>query len=176
MKPLVALLLSIFAVAFSSSAGAGTPTHCKKGEVTYFSCKLQRSYKVVSLCGSQDIENSSPGGWLQYRFGSVANPEFTFPPRKENSITYFKGYWSQHKPISAQDTWGLDDEVTFQNEGVVYSVLVSRYEGEFYGVSVSQSGKNTSLPCQGLSATVYGQQGDSNRKFSSLVRALPSKW
>lgn len=158
---------------------AESATHCIPGESTYFSCKLTKSNKVASLCGSHDlpkaIENDAPNKWLQYRFGLLESPEFVFPARKKESIKYFKAFWSQHKPISDEDTWGLDENISFNNGSAEYSIMIVRYEGEFYGVAATQGGKHTSLSCEGFSATVYGLKGDSNRKFYGLVRALPNE-
>lgn len=58
-----------------ASPEAAAATHCAIGEVVYFSCKIQRSTKVVSLCGSAGLLDAASDrfadGWLQYRFGPI---------------------------------------------------------------------------------------------------------
>jgi hypothetical protein len=79
---------------------AKAESHCKKEETTYFSCQIERSPKTVSLCGSSQSEfegsNGLSEGWLQYRFGRLGAPEFTFPATKESSTDKFHGFWSLH--------------------------------------------------------------------------------
>ncbi len=152
-------------------------SHCGQGETTYFSCKIKGSAKVVSLCGApgllsgnaEDLQN----GWLQYRFGPLGKPELVYPARKQGSVFAFQGSWSQHKPISPDDTWGFDESLSFSNGNAEYGITIARYEGEFYGVGVTQGTRSALLACDGVSAERHGTAGDANRLFSELVRVVP---
>ena len=55
---------------------ANTDTHCLANEHVYFSCGIDGSDKVVSLCGG--MKDSQPS-WLQYRFGAIGHTELTYP-------------------------------------------------------------------------------------------------
>jgi hypothetical protein len=55
-----------------------TPSHCTPGETVLFSCQLERTKKIVSLCSSSDL--SPTAGYVQYRFGPPGNVEIMVPP------------------------------------------------------------------------------------------------
>lgn len=75
-------------------ACAAPPTLCKRGEVTYFSCRL-KGVRVVSVCGSGAVEPSADSAhrasWLQYRIGTLRTLDLVFPNRKEDSVSRFEG-------------------------------------------------------------------------------------
>ena len=167
-----------FFIAFMAllSTLATAASHCYSGESTYFSCPIAGSKKVVSLCGSADLlsklGDNFTDSWLQYRFGVPGTPELIYPQKKTGSVETFTASWSQHKPISKDDTWGIDDNISFTSGSAEYMILVARYESESYGVSATHDGKQVFFPCAGASATRYATVGDTNGKFSRLVRIL----
>ncbi|MTW12218.1 hypothetical protein GM658_16555 [Pseudoduganella eburnea] len=111
---------------------------CSKNETTYFACTTKAG-KVISLCGKvfetdqrgERVGASDP--WLQYRFGTPASVELTFPRSKANSIDVFKT-----EKIRAQGGLAHIDAVVFVSGGIGYSVeSVASAEGELHqGVTV----------------------------------------
>ncbi|MFB9244594.1 hypothetical protein IV454_12705 [Massilia antarctica] len=87
------LVVATFAWTVPSWAVAGVqPTLCQKAEKTFFNCTLERSGKVVSLCGSDGAHKA----WLQYRMGRPGQAlELTVPSRLDdpemNSTFFFSG-------------------------------------------------------------------------------------
>lgn len=61
-------------------------SHCVKGEIDYFSCKIKGSEKSVSVCGTafrdDKVEGINGDAWIQYRFGKPGELELTFPDKK----------------------------------------------------------------------------------------------
>jgi hypothetical protein len=60
----------------AAAEGAAT-SHCGAGETIYFNAAVNGSPKVVSLCGSADLDAN--GAWLQYRFGEPGHVELSYP-------------------------------------------------------------------------------------------------
>ena len=58
------------------------PTHCTSAEEVVFSCPLQRTAKVVSVCASPRLLASPSKGHLIYRFGKLGAVELEFPQRQ----------------------------------------------------------------------------------------------
>lgn len=90
---------SLLPLAFlASPLVAGEPaTHCVAGEEVYFSCAIEGSNKVVSLCGG--IGESGAPAWLQYRFGVIGRAELVFPSKKNGSLLEFGGVRQTAKAI-----------------------------------------------------------------------------
>ena len=78
-----ALVLSIWATASTAMAGDGQKadeTLCAPHEDIYFSCKLQDTEKMVSVCASK---NDTPDtGYVQYRYGNKSKLDFLYPKEK----------------------------------------------------------------------------------------------
>lgn len=129
-------------------ARAATPSLCKHGEMTYFSCQLRGS-RVVSVCGSGAVDASaSPrhrASWLQYRTGRPRALELVFPERKENSVPKFEGVSRQGGGVRIHSLDFRIGEVAYSVEDS-YSELTK--EG-YTGVKVLVGRKETSLPCRG---------------------------
>jgi hypothetical protein len=65
------------------------PTHCTSTEEVVFSCPLQRTAKVVSVCASPRLQASPSKGYLVYRFGKLGAVELEFPKDKVGSPAKF---------------------------------------------------------------------------------------
>lgn len=65
------------------------PTHCTPAEEVVFSCPLQRTAKVVSVCASPRLLASPSKGHLVYRFGKLGAVELEFPKDKAGSPAKF---------------------------------------------------------------------------------------
>ena len=64
----------------SGPVAAQQSSLCAPGERVLFSCSLQQTKKLVSLCTSQNLSPTS--GYLQYRFGVPGKVELDYPPGK----------------------------------------------------------------------------------------------
>lgn len=126
---------------------AATPTLCKAGETTYFSCALKGG-KVVSVCGSGEVEpaEGSPrsASWLQYRMGRPQALELVFPKQKDGSVAKFEG----------QSILGnvRINVLSFNINETIYSVESSHSnltDDGFHGVKVGIGKKEHALPCRG---------------------------
>jgi hypothetical protein len=78
-----ALLLLLPALSIAAS------THCTSAEEVVFSCPLQRTAKVVSVCASPGLLASPSKGHLVYRFGKLGAVELEFPKDKSGSPAKF---------------------------------------------------------------------------------------
>lgn len=65
------------------------PTLCTPTEEVVFSCPLQRTAKVVSVCASPRLLASPSKGHLVYRFGKLGAVELEFPKDKAGSLAKF---------------------------------------------------------------------------------------
>jgi len=96
-------------------------THCRKGEIDYFSCKTS-SEKIISVCGNITNGEISDSSWLQYRFGKVSAIELTFPKEKAGSVSKFEGnYFNKYGAI----------DLRFINGNTLYGVDINGpYSGD----------------------------------------------
>ena len=104
-------------------------SHCHSEEMSVFSCRLEDSEKVLSLCVSQDF--SSDQGYLQYRFGPIGDVELEYPEDQQNTQELFM--W---QTIGYSGGW--DTRVQFSNGGYTYrlydqAIKVSMSEKELHG-------------------------------------------
>lgn len=166
-----AILFSLFC-----SSGFAT-THCGRDEVTYFSCKIRGSAKVVSLCGSS-LKNFDPssfrdGGWIQYRFGRPnGSPEFIYPIEKTGSPSHFVG--EAHSYLGEQNRRSYNHRVWFRNQKASYGLVADEGDDHFVGVWVAIGGKRTSLPCDTAGNNVdFGLHNSDGSTFKSLISNLP---
>lgn len=109
---------------------------CSAGETPYFVCQTGRQ-KVVSLCGT-------PPGKLQYRFGTKARVELSFP---EDASTGAKSFLFAHYFRFQTDR----TEVSFTNKAVDYAIFdYTEDRKRRAGVRVtSADGKETEIVCSG---------------------------
>ena len=133
------IALIVAALAFSAActseevAGAGL---CTAGEMTFFACQTRQD-KWISVCGSLPRT-------LQYRFGTSARPELSFPqdasagPQTLLYAHYFRAQTDR-------------TEVTFNTGSVDYAVFDYTEDGKrLAGVRVTPaSGKETQVVCRG---------------------------
>jgi len=99
---------------------AGAATHCSPDEAVFFSCRLAKSEKVVSLCGRVTERGETP--WVQYRFGRVGKPEMVFPKSTNGSLEKFGGVRQTTKAV------GLTNEEVWFRAGS-YSYLIAHSSG-----------------------------------------------
>jgi len=119
---------------------------CVEGEKVVFSCVIQKSAKVVSLCGSPDLAKDR--GYLQYRFGLPGKLELEFPQQKDSSPQSFK--YNHYFRAQVDLT-----EISFSKDNFQYTVF-DDFNGEEkpaikrQGVTVTPSGsdKEKTLLCQ----------------------------
>lgn len=143
--PLRLLLASMLCV--SGLAIATPPTHCTRGEITYFSCPIGSSGKVVSICGNRlTNEGFNQPARLQYRFGRLDGPELVFPTQIKGSVSRFRGEHHQGQTMNSST-------VVFRSGTTEYSVRTfhSPMTGAaFDGITVSRPNRKlVSLPCKG---------------------------
>lgn len=94
-------------------------THCLKHEERVFSCQIQKSNKVLSLC-AVPAKAKNPG-YLQYRFGRPGHVELQYPQAK--STSYSKFNWQ-----SIGYSGGWDTRIQFSNAGYRYQIYDRAYK------------------------------------------------
>lgn len=120
-------------------------SHCSGNEDIVFTCSLQRSGKIVSLCASKQLLAAKSGGSLTYLFGKPEAIEFEFPKESAHSPGRFR--YSHYFRFQTDRT-----KVSFENEGFRYDIF-SDYDGEetpqsSVGIRVTApGGKETQLGC-----------------------------
>ncbi len=111
---------------------AAPASHCAADEEVVFSCRLQKSAKLVSLCASKNLLNKPQDGRLTYRFGKPGAVELVFPQQTAASPQQFL-LFHYFRP-------GLDTtEVSFANNGFSYA-LYQHFEAESGGRNMQESG------------------------------------
>lgn len=161
-------LLTAFVITICLQTSALSQTLCRAGEVNYFSCKVSKSGKIISVCGHVDDLNIDSGGWLQYRFGSHRAIELIFPEEIEGSVAKFEANYFQRYGVS---------DLRFISGNALYSVSFSQpFEGEDPAESTAESGavtvsigkRNILLRC------AEGSIGGDTRRFIELSSLLRS--
>jgi hypothetical protein len=76
---------SLSFVSFHSEA---SETLCASSEVVRFSCVIEKSRKIASVCASPNLNKVN--GYIQYRFGSVGHIELEFPSSQSGSQSKFR--------------------------------------------------------------------------------------
>ena len=99
-------------------------THCAADETTVFSCRLDDSEKVVSMCASDPLSREQ--GYLQYRFGRIGDIELTYPADRHNTQEQFM--W---QTIGYSGGW--DTRIAFDNGGYRYQLYDQAFK-----VSISE--------------------------------------
>lgn len=140
-------LLFLVGVNKSTSAKESPQTLCKKNEQIFFNCKIKKTAKLISLCGSRPLTKEK--GVLQYRFGVLNAVELEFPKTLPDSQKQF--FYSHYFRPRVDRT-----SVNFKNSGYAYSLYID-YEGgeglpshDEAGVQVTSpnSSQTTDLSCQ----------------------------
>ena len=99
-------------------------SHCRPDEWSVFSCRIEDSEKVVSVCASEDLTREQ--GYLHYRFGRIGAVELTFPEDRQNTQEQF--LW---QTIGYSGGW--DTRIQFSNGGYAYQLYDQAYK-----VSISE--------------------------------------
>ena len=103
MKALCHILLLLNSIGMAIATTV--ESHCLDDEFVYFSCRINGSVKIVSLCGggTHDYEPS----WAQYHFGTIGSPELVYPRTRKGSLKQFAGFFESHKaiPFQMQEVW-----------------------------------------------------------------------
>jgi hypothetical protein len=60
-----------------------TATLCEKNEKVIFSCGMQKSAKILSLCSSKELDKQK--GYVQYRFGQPGKIELEYPAERKST-------------------------------------------------------------------------------------------
>jgi hypothetical protein len=105
----------VFAV-FASSAQAMVPEPgalCKPEEEALFSCRLETSNKLISLCASPGVSQGK--GYIQYRAGDFDRLEEEFPNRREEYSNLFN--YVRVFPVGSEKI-----SLSFVNNGSVYEL------------------------------------------------------
>ena len=95
------------------------PSHCQVHEEKVFSCQIQKSNKVLSLCAVSGKANNS--GYLHYRFGRPGYVELQYPQGVQDSYSKFR--W---QTIAYSGGW--DTRIQFSNAGHRYQVYDRAYK------------------------------------------------
>ncbi len=127
-----------------SNSKAVTSPLCTKTEKTIWTCTIQKSMKIASVCASKDLDSSK--GYVQYRFGKAGKIELQFPASKEKTQEQFR-YSRYTRPLVTYLT------LTFENNGFTYKIEdVNNNEekppiNDAYISIVSPEGRGTELHC-----------------------------
>lgn len=105
-------------------AEESSTSHCRADENAIFSCMMDNSDKVVSICASTDLSRHQ--GYLQYRFGRLGAVELTFPEDRQNTQDQFM--W---QTIGYSGGW--DTRIQFANGGYAYQLYDQAFK-----VSISE--------------------------------------
>lgn len=109
------------ALTLAGEAPVERATLCRAEEQIIFSCPVARTSKLVSLCGSQSLDNRR--GYLQYRFGAAPGAiELQFPRERANTQLAFR--YAHYFRAQVDRT-----EVTFDNNSYRY-VIFDYSEGD----------------------------------------------
>lgn len=108
------LLLNSLGLALATTV----ESHCLDDEYVYFSCRIDGSINVVSLCGG-GIRDYEPS-WVQYRFGAIGSPELVYPRTRNGSLQQFAGFFEYHKaiPFHIQEVWFRIGKYRYRIESV----------------------------------------------------------
>jgi hypothetical protein len=96
-----------------SSQPYKTATLCEKNEKVIFSCGMQKSAKVLSLCGSKELDKQK--GYVQYRFGQPGKIELEYPAERKSTQTAFS-YSRYTRPLVTYLA------LRFETNGYKYSI------------------------------------------------------
>lgn len=133
------------ALSLASALSAFAQSHCTRDEDIIFSCPLQRTNKVVSLCASKGLLDAPGNGYLAYRFGAIGAVELEFPSQRRSSTKKFS-YYHYFRPET--DRFSM----SFRSGGANYVISDEIEEGSqssTLSVSVPSSGRRADFVCRG---------------------------
>ena len=141
-------------VSLSNMAQLQAGSLCENTEKVVFSCTINKSAKIVSLCSSKELTKER--GYLQYRFGLPGKIELEFPKQREQTQAAFK--YSHYFRAQFDQT-----EISFSQAGYEYAIF-DDYNGEQkpaqhdQGVRITppNNGKEVMLSCRGKARAQYG--------------------
>ena len=139
-------------------------SHCKSGEVEYFSCKLYRSSKIASLCGGRFDDataNLTEEMWLQYRFGAPGTPELVFPTEAKGSLSKFQGEYRHSLGVRLES-------VSFKYSGVTYTIESSSSNQTGYSFEGVRTSPNNRKKPSAMRCGALGQP----KQFGNLADQL----
>ena len=151
-KFVIACLTTLLSAAQVMADEEAISSLCSADEHQYFSCRIHKSTKIVSLCGNVDLSESGGSklfdeqdtAYLQYRFGSPEKIEMIYPKTQKDSFAKFGGG-------NIRTFFGAFQEVEFSVGEYRYNVSSSSFaqndertdEKEFYGVKVTKGNSIT---------------------------------
>lgn len=98
------------------------PSLCAGGERVIFSCVLEGSKKIASMCASADA--SATAGYVYYAYGAQGAPELVYPKARAHSMSDFK----RARLMFAGDTGGY--AYSFETAGGTHALYsISGSEG-----------------------------------------------
>lgn len=177
-----AFLLAAWCVGLQSAQSQTTPTPpaaekpphnlCVGEELPIFSCVLQRTKKIVSLCASEDLDNNN--GYLQFRYGkSETSIDLRFPKARTHPRKHFK-YFFEEVPR------GETSAISFHIGSYRYSLFRSSSVYGFDGAGIIMSMQNDKIyrrftfsRCEDDSIEVLTDWKTSFRNFNLLSLDLP---
>nr|WP_294868045.1 hypothetical protein [uncultured Pseudogulbenkiania sp.] len=130
-------VLAPFLFMLVSTLYAATPTLCEPNETVAFSCVLKKPKKIVSICTSRRLTEST--GYVQYRFGLPGKIELVFPGKRDGSQDRFV-YSRYTRPMVTRIS------LSFKNNGYDYEVYSDQEHEEGFDpvdfIELSVSGNN----------------------------------
>ena len=139
---------------------------CADNENVLISFKIEKSFKIVSVCIAKDES------YIVYRFGTQDNIEFEFPENKTGSWNEFT---ASHGLQRITDMYFLEF-INYEYKYIVYHHLwLDEYDhetvvGSNYGVGITNisTGEHKNLP--GVSGSIIGGLNESidNKKYKKL--------
>jgi hypothetical protein len=137
----LSVLFALFLL--SPAVGLCAPSHCMQDEDVIFSCALQRTKKVVSLCSSKKLLSKNGGAYLQYRFGALGKVELTYPTEKAGSPDKFS-YSHYFRPQTDRT------QLSFDSGDYSYAIF-DEYEDQLKSAGITvrsrKSNKTAQLIC-----------------------------
>lgn len=129
----------------AQAAASGVPSHCTADEWAVFSCAIEGSSRVVSLCATGEGAPAT----LVYRFGRLGRVELQYPDDRLDSLSRFR---TQHYFRAGVDR----REVSFTLGATRYAVFdeydAAEHPTRIRGVRVGTSdgsASETERPCAG---------------------------
>ena len=139
---------------------------CAPDERIIFSCPVEKSTKIVSVCASNDL--ASDRGYLQYRFGLPGKIELEYPHDRKGTQEKFQ---YSHYPGSQLEH--ARTHIHFNIDGDEYKVFDESYNEDtsILGVGVTAPGKTEKItPC-----TDNARVDDSDLQFVLQVNESAKK-
>jgi hypothetical protein len=103
----------------------GAISHCGPDEDVVFSCMIEQSATVASVCASRDLLKHRRG-YVAYRFGEAGKIEYEYPAVRENSRYRFRYFhYSFPRPREYRDS------LRFQHGGRDYRIHYHYLQSSF---------------------------------------------